>query len=165
MNEIIIYRPYRVHAWTLPFTVTIGVLAFVATGYCLPYWESNIIIPAVMGVISIWLTKTLYDTSKLTVIFEQHGLRTISVRYEDYRYVLWKELLYAYYVRSIKGHLFLVLSSNALSPKEAKHFANRGANSSKICVDRVFVIYIDSFQDVSKIKELVEHYVVHVDTY
>ncbi len=32
MNDITIYRPYKVHAWTLPFTVTVGVFAFVAIG-------------------------------------------------------------------------------------------------------------------------------------
>lgn len=165
MNDITIYRPYKAHAWTLPFTVTIGLFAFVATGYCVPYWEYNVFILAVIGVVCAWLTKFLYDSSNLTVIFEQQGLRTIAGRYDDYRYVLWEELSYAYYVRSFKGHLFLVLSPNALSPKEAKHFANRGANSSRICIDSVLVIYIDIFQDASKIKEIIDNHVMHVDTY
>ena len=43
MNDITIYRPYKVHAWTLPFTVTVGVFAFVATGYCVPYWGYNVL--------------------------------------------------------------------------------------------------------------------------
>lgn len=165
MNGITIYRPYRVHAWTLPFTVTVGVFAFVATGYCVPYWGYNVIILAVIGIICAWLTKVFYDTSNITVIFEQYGLRTIASRYDDCRYVLWAELLYAYYVRSFKGHLFLVLSSKALSPKEARQFANRGANSSRICIDSVFVIYIDIFQDASQLRELIENHVVHIDTY
>ena len=165
MNDITIYRPYKVHAWTLPFTVTVGVFAFVATGYCVPYWGYNVLILAVIGIVCAWLTKVFYDTSNLTVIFEQHGLRTIASRYDDCRYVLWEELLYAYYVRSNKGHLFLVLSSNALRPKEAKRFANRGANSSRICIDSVFVIYIDIFQDASQLRELIENHVVHIDTY
>ena len=178
MNDITIYRPYKVHAWTLPFTVTVGVFAFVATGYCVPYWGYNVLILAVIGIVCAWLTKVFYDTSNLTVIFEQHGLRTIASRYDDCRYVLWEELLYAYYVRGYKGLLTFLngltsrykfwagrVSSNALSPKEAKRFANRGANSSRICIDSVFVIYIDIFQDASQLRELIENHVVHIDTY
>ena len=57
MNDITIYRPYKVQAWTLPFTVTVGVFAFVATGYCVPYWGYNVLILAVIGIVCAWLTK------------------------------------------------------------------------------------------------------------
>ena len=165
MDYITIYRPYKLHAWILPFTASVVPLAFAVAGYCVPYWGYNVAILAVIGIVCAWLTKVFYDSSRLAVIFEQQGLRTIGCRYSDYRYVLWEELSYAYYVRSFKGHLFLVLSSNALSPKEAKRFANRGANSSRICIDSVFVIYIDIFQDASQLRELIENHVVHIDTY
>lgn len=165
MNNITIYRPYKVHARILPFTVTVGVFAFIAMGYCIPYWEFGVSLWVVMGVGCIWLTKVLYDTSNLTVIFEQQGLRIVEGRYNNYRYVLWEELLYAYYVRNFKGHLFLVLSTNALSPKEAKRFANIAATSSRICIDDVLVIYINFFQEVSQIKELINSHIIHIDTY
>lgn len=165
MNDTFIYRPYKSHAWTLPFTTSVGLLAFVAAGYCVPYWGYNVLILAAVGIVCAWLTKLLYDSSNVAVIFEQEGLRALGGNYNEYRYVLWEEVSYAYYVRSFKGHLFLVLTPNALSSKEAKHLANRGANSSRICIDSVLVIYIDIFQDVTKIKELIGNHVMHVDTY
>ena len=165
MNDTIIYRPYKTQTWPLVFTIPVGILAFMGAGYCLPLSGVSVLCLAGVGIACIWLTKVLYDSSKRAVFFEQKGLRIIDGSYFDYRYVLWEELSYAYYVRSFKGHFFLVLSSNALSPKEAKHFANRGANSSRICIDSVLVIYIDIFQDASQLRELIENHVVHIDTY
>lgn len=165
MNDCIIYRPYKSYVWALPFTVSVGLFAFVAAGYCILHFECTVFILAVIGIMCTWLTKILYDSSNLAMIFEQQGLRAIGCRYTDYRYVPWDELPYAYYVRSFKGHLFLVLSPNLLSPKEAKHVANRGANLSRICIGGVWVIYLDIFQNVSQIKELIDNHVVYVDAY
>lgn len=142
MKDTIIYRPCRSYAWFIPFTILIGMLAFFAAGYCLPFWGFNVIVPVAMGIACTWLTKVLYDCSNIAIFFEQEGLRIIGSSYNDYRYVLWEELSCAYYVTSYKGHLFVVLSQKALSPKEAKKLANRGANSHKTSVDDAVVIYL-----------------------
>ncbi len=165
MKDTIIYRPYRSYAWFLPFTIPIGILAFIFAGYCLPFWGFDVIVPVAIGITCTWSTKFLYDSSRIAISFEAEGLRIIGSSYNDYRYVLWEELSYAYYVRSFKGHLFVVLSPKTLSSKEANKLANRGANSTRICIDYAVVIYIDIPQDISQIKELIDNHVTYVDTY
>lgn len=164
MKDTIIYRPYRSHAWFIPFTIPVGMLAFVAAGYCFPYVRFSIFWVAI-GVVCAYLTKVFFDSSNIAVVFEQEGLRIVGGSYKDYRYLLWEEVSNACYVRNFRGFLFLVLSPKAISPKEAKYFAKRGANLSKICIDDVVVIHIDMLQDVSQIKELIANHVAHVDTY
>lgn len=163
MNETIIYCPYKSQTWALIFTIPIGLLAFVGAGYCLSLSGISAISFVGIGIICIWLTKMIYDSSNKAVFFEQKGLRIVGGNYKDYRYILWEELTYAYFARDFKGHLFLVLSPNALNSKEAKRFANRGANLSQICVDSVVVIYMDVVQNVSQLKELIDNYVENVD--
>ncbi len=49
-----------------------------------------------------------------------------------------------------------MISSNALSSQKAKHYANKGANSSKICIGNEVVIYLDILQDVSEIRKIID---------
>lgn len=165
MNDMIIYRPYRSHIWALFFTIPVGMLTFVAAGYCLQYWDFSVIFLVTIGIVSIWLSKMLYDSSNIAVFFEQEGLRIVGGSCTDYRYALWEELSYAYYIRSFKGHLFLVLSPKALGHKEAKALANRGANSAKICIDYAVVMHIDVLQNTSQLKELIDNNVLHISDY
>ena len=164
MNDITVYRPYQFHARVFPFTAFISLLALVATGYCIPYWKATFLL-ATIGVGGAWLTKYLSDTTKVVVVFEQQGVRILGDKHHNYRFVPWENLTYAYYTRNYKGHPFLVLTPNALDRKEAKHFANRGANTTRICIDGVLVIYMDIIQDVSPIEELIATHVEHVVTY
>lgn len=164
MNNICTYRPYRSHAWFLPFVIPVAMLAFVAAGYCFPYVGVGVFWVAI-GIVCTYLTKALYDSSNISVVFEQEGLRIVGGSYNDYRYLLWEEVSNAYYVRNFRGFLFLVLSPKALDSKAAKKLINRGANLSKICIDDVVVIHIDDLQNVSQIKELIDSHVVQVDTY
>lgn len=164
MNNICTYRPYRSHAWFLPFVIPVAMLAFVAAGYCFPYVGVGVFWVAI-GIVCTYLTKVLYDSSNISVVFEQEGLRIVGGSYNDYRYLLWEEVSNAYYVRNFRGFLFLVLSPKVLDSKAAKKLINRGANLSKICIDDVVVIHIDDLQNVSQIKELIDSHVVQVDTY
>lgn len=164
MKDTIVYRPWRSYAWFLPFTIPVGMLALVAAGYCLPYSGYGVLVLATIGIGHTWLTKVLYDSSNLAVAFEQKGLRILGGSYKDYRYILWEEVPYAYYVRNYRGNLFLVLSPKALSPDEAKKLAKRGG-ASKICIDYAVVISIDPSQDTSQIKRQIVHNVLHVDAY
>lgn len=56
-----------------------------------------------------------------------------------------------------------MLSPEALSYKEAKKLANRGAYSSKMCIDSAAVISINIAQDIIPIKEFVSNHVLHID--
>lgn len=165
MNDAIVYRPYKAQTWPLVFTLPVGILAFVGAGYCLPFSGVSVLCLIGVGMACIWLTKVLYDSSKRAVIFEQNGLRIIGGSYFDYRYIPWGELTYGCYTRNYKGHLFLLLSPNVLNSKEAKRFANQGANWSRIYIDYVVVIYLDVLQDVTQIKKIIDSQLVQVDTY
>lgn len=165
MNDVIVYRPYRLQAWLLMFTIPTGMLAFLAAGYYMLFQAVSSLALMAIGIICVWLSKLLYNASKITVTFEQEGLRIMDRDYNGCQYRFWCELSYAYYVKSFKGHLFLVLSPKKLSPKEAKHLTNRGANSSKVCIDYAIVIYLDILQNISKLKELIEGHVLQIDAY
>ncbi len=164
MNNIYTYRPYRSHVWFLPIVIPVAMLSFTAAGYCFPYVGVGVFCVAI-GIVCTYLTKVLYDSSNMAVVFEQKGLRIVGGSYNDYRYLLWEEVSNAYYVRNFRGFLFLVISPKVLGPQEAKKLANRGANLSKICIDDVIVIHIDYLQNVSQIKELIDSHVLQVDTY
>lgn len=116
------------------------------------------------GMVSLWLTKVIYDSLKRRVIFEQNGVRIIDGD-SDCCYFSWEELNYGYYIKSYKGHLFLLLSAEMLNPEEAKRIVNKGANTSRILIDRVVVIYLDLLQDVSQVKEIISNHLVRVSTY
>lgn len=162
MKDTIIYRPYRSYVWTLPFTISLDILVFMIAGFFLPYWGLGVIVPVAMAIACAWANKFLYDSWRIAISFEPNGLRMIGGSYKDYRHVLWEELSYAYYVRSVKGVLFAVLSPKALSSKEAKKLANRGANSNRICIDDAVVICIENPKDRSQIKEIIENHVPHI---
>lgn len=165
MNDAIVYRPYKTQSWPLVLTLPVGILAFWGAGYCLSFSYVGVLSLIGVGAACIWITKVLYDSSKKAIIFELNGLRIIGGSYSDYRYVSWEKLAYGCYAKNYKGHLFLLLSPNMLNAKEAKRFANRGANSSRIYIDSVVVIYLDRLQDVSQIKKLIDSHLAHVDTY
>lgn len=165
MHNAIVYRPYKAQSWPLAFTLPVGILAFLGAGYCFSFSGVSVLCLIGVGLACIWLTKVLYDSSKKAVIFEQNGLRIIGGSYFDYRYISWGELMYGCYTRNYKGHLFLLLSPNVLNAKEAKRFANQGANSSRIYIDDVVVIYLDVLQDVAQIKKLIDSHLSQVDTY
>ena len=164
MNDPIIYRPYKTQIWLLIFTLPIGILAFVGAGYCLHFSGSGAACLLGVGTVILWLSKVLCVSSKTTVIFEENGIRIIGDRRFDYRYIPWEKLVYGRYVKNYKGFQFLVLSYTAVELKEAKRFANRGANLSQILIDNVVVIYIDALQNAEQIKTLIDSHIVQFDT-
>lgn len=165
MNDIITYRPYGSHARSLPFTVPVGMLAFMAAGYCLPFWGFESFILVAIGIACTWLTKVLYDSANTVVFFEKEGIRIAGGRYNNYRYIAWGELQYAYYVRNLKGHLFLVLSPRKLNQKEAKAFANQGGNSFKIYINYTIIMHIDFSSNASNVKEAIKKNISFIDIY
>ena len=166
MNKAIIYRPNKNQIWLLPFFLEI--FSFVVVGYCLTFSDANTIFLSVMfgvfGIVSAWCTITLYGSSKQAVIFDQNGMWILGSSY-DQRYIPWSELTYGCYTRNFKNSEFLVLSPDFLTLKEAKHFANKGANFSRLLIDDIVVIYLDFLQDVTQIKCFVESHIERIDTY
>lgn len=165
MNHAIAYRPYRSHAWFVPFAYGIGIISIFAAGYSLPHIGFATFVLLGIGIVCFLLAKVLYDSSSILVLLEQEGLRITGGNHSNYRYIPWKELSYAYYTRSYRGHLFLILSPTPLSQKQTQILTNRGANTSKICVDSVVVIHIDTMQNTSQLKETVVSKVLHIDSY
>ena len=164
MVDVIVYRPFKLYIWLLLFTIPLGVIAFFASGFCVQYGSICTIVLFIIGIVCVWLTKVLYTSSNIVVLLEREGLRIMGSRYKDYRYVSWEEVLYAYYARNFKGHLFLLLSPRPLVSKEIKRFVSRSANSSKVCIDDVLVIYIDVLQDTTQLRERVAHSVLNIDS-
>lgn len=99
--------------------------------------------------------KTLYDSFNIILFFEEDGLRITGGRKGSYCYLAWENLLYGYYVKSYRGHLFLLLSPTVLGEKQVKAFVNRGARSSILTIDDTVVIYVDATQDLTQIKEVI----------
>lgn len=162
-NGNLAYHPYRSHSYFIPFVVGISIFAFVVIG-CL--WEDihlSAFIFYALAILCGFFIKFLFDTSKVKIFFEDDGFRLIDDKHKKDCYVLWKDLPYAYYSRSYKGHLFVVLSPEVLSLKQVKQFVNLSANSSKISIDKVFVIYIDFLQDISRIYELLDKKALYID--
>lgn len=164
MNDVIKYRPNRSNSWFVPFMLICSIIAFVGIGYCLPKIGFPVYFLFVFGIMGFLLAKTLYDSSNIIIIFENEGLRIAGGKHNNYHYTLWEDINYAYYARNFKGHLFLILSPESLSQKQVKHFMNRGANTSRICVDSVMVIHIDELQDITKLRELINNKVLHIAT-
>ncbi len=165
MSDTILYCPYKKHLWSCVLAASMGVFAFIGAGYCLPLSWVSVLFLTGMGIACLWLTKVIYDSTKRAVCFDSKGLQIIGGSYLEHRTILWEKLTYAYYARSYKGHLFLVLSPNVLSSKEAKRFANQGANSSQIYIDGVVVIYMDVLQDVSQLRALIDNQILRVDSF
>ncbi len=163
MNKIIKYRPYRSYAWFVPGVLGIGVLAFIAVGYSFTNLDIHILLFLVIGIISFCLTKVLYDSSNVTILLGQDGVRVCGGRHSGYHYLSWEDLEYAYYARNYKGFLFLVLSPHLLSQEEVKRVVNVGANSSKIFVESVIVIHLDATQNVTQLEELIASKATHID--
>lgn len=165
MDNTILYYPYKSHAFFLFFSVPVGILSFVATGYWLEFWEISLLFLFPSGVVSILFAKEFYDTANIAVSFEWEGVRILGGGRNAYRYIRWGDMPYAYYATNFKGHEFLVLSPKALTRKESKKLANRCANSSKICIDDSIVVGMNPVQNVSPIKELVNKHVEYVNNY
>lgn len=155
MDNTIVYRPYKSNVWFAVFLTGIGLLALMVAAYSLPYKGFIVVFLIAIGVVSLWLTKTLYDSSNITIFLEQEGLRIVGGKHNNYQYVSWEKLSYAYYIRSFKGHLFLVLSPKTLSSKEAKRLVNQAANLFQTYITDVVVLYIDVLQNTAPLKEFV----------
>ena len=162
---MIVYCPYKVHRW-LGLFLAFGVLiAFAIAAWC--FIEAHWGLGLNFASLSImWAVGTvfLYNTSKIEVVFDHQGVTTSGRTPQQSHSMPWEFTNYAYY-GYYRGHPFLLLSANSLNRKEAKRFASRGSYSGKVCIDGVWVIYLNSHKDVASIKELIDSKVACVATY
>lgn len=165
MDNTFVYRPNHIDGWFVPFSVSIGILAFMLAGVFLQMGDYKSIPIVAFGIVSFWLSKQLYDSANVVVLFELEGLRIVGGRGKNIKYFPWTELPFACYSRNYKGHLFLVLSPKALSKTEAKRYVNRGANMSQTCVDSVVVIHISAIQTAEQLKSHIIRYVKNVSSF
>ena len=160
MENRIVYRPYK---YVLPLSVffTLGaVFCFIFTGGAIEQ-GADFFFLAAAAIGNIWGAKFLYDLYNLTVFFEEAGVRITGGKHQIYRYVLWEEMPYAYYATNFKGVVHFILSPKALSRKEAKKFAKRGGNSTKLRYGDAVVIAL--VQDIAPIKEWIAQRALHVE--
>ena len=163
MNTMMQYRPFKSHAWFVPFTWIVSMLAFTGAGFFLPVFGLTTFLFLVTGVICCFLTKILYDSSNITVSIETEGIRIVGGTYSNYQYVSWEKFICAYYARSYKGHLYLVLSPEELAPKQVMQYINKGACLSKLSVGLVVVIHIDVMQNTLQVREFIRNKVLKVN--
>lgn len=74
--------------------------------------------------------------------------------YEDY--------LYAYYSRSYKAALYLVLSEKHLDFKQIKRVINITTRFGKTVVENCVVIYLDENKSADLIKQLISERIVNI---
>lgn len=164
MNNTIVYCPHRSDIYFAGTMFVVSILSFAALGHCLSDFEAVCYLYAGIGSLSLWLAKNLFNSSQLRLLFDREGIRVVGGKYDN-QFIPWNKYIYAYYVQSYRGHLFVVLSPQVLNLRQAKAFANHGANTSKTCVDDVCVIYLNYSAMSLRIKELIDHNVLHIDNY
>lgn len=162
MKNTVVYRPFRSHSWLATATACLVGFAFVVAGWTFPDFKFVIFFFA-MGIVSIWLTKVLYDSSNITICFEDGGLRVFDGGHKECQYLLWEKLPYAYYVRNLKGHLYVVLSPKEIDLKQVRYYVNKSSNSFRVMIDYVVVFHIDILQNASELKEMIDNRIKHTD--
>lgn len=161
MNDTIEYRPYKTHAYFVVFILCIATAALMLAGYCMQKTWLLFLVCFVFSLMCVFLAKVLYDTSNAKIILDSAGVRIIGNPCGSYQFVPWERIRFAYAATNYKGHLFLVLTPCELNEKQKKHYANKSANTSRICVDSAVVIYMDITQSVEHIKDLIEQQVIN----
>jgi len=161
MNDVIFYRPYRIHGRLAPISLSYAILSFFVIGLCLPEAIGGALLFATFGIIALFITKLLYDSSNIAILLEQAGVRIIDGRGNAYRFFPWEGLQFAYHARDFKGNPYLVLSPVTLSKKTIRSFINKATNSARACVNDILVIAIN-LQDRSEVVETVERYIPNI---
>ncbi len=159
INDFIIYRPYRSYMWFVPLTIIITIFSFVAFVFSFQEFGFPTFFTFIFCLLAISLTKTLYNSSKITVFFDDVGLLITDGNHKNNKQFNWDYFSNVYYIRNFKGHSFAVLTPNTLTSKERKIIANHSIRFSNLCIDRVVLIYLDALQKDLQLKEFIEHYV------
>ena len=172
MNDVFMYRPYKLKslAFFIPFSILGVIISFVGVGACLAFSGTIglCLTLTATGMLGIWVTITLYVDSKKIVCIDKNGVTIIGDSRIFCSHISWAKIPCACYIRNFRGHLVLILSADKLEYEEARRFANWW--TSRICFDNVVVIHLKEIlaihlQETSQLKELIESYVMHIDTW
>ncbi len=161
MDDKIIYRPekfMRIMRFVfLPITMALFLLA----GCAIPSDAGALCCMLLAGSVSALVAEAMYDASKKAVVFEEDGVRIIGGSYKEYRYMSWAEVMYACYTYNNKGHEFLVLSPQMLTPEKAHHMVKKISSGLHVVLslEDVLLIHMDILQDVTPIKNWVAEHV------
>ena len=157
MNISYLYHPYKSQGCIVPFVYCISAFAFVISGYCVSENVAAAVFWLILGSVCTFFAKTLYDSTKTTIAFSDRSFLITGDRHNCCHSFTWETFAYAYYCKNYKGHIFLLLSSKHLDENHVRKIINKSANSSKMCVDSFVVIHIDTTQDVSQLKALINN--------
>ena len=145
MENKFVYKPYRI-AGIFAVVMAIFVLVeFLILAVLADDFYSNIKSFGFLAMQFLILNFALllFSISKKTITFEEKGLTVVNDQRTKSRFIEWSNIRYAYYKRSYKGHVYLVLSADELNRDQVKKLVSKGANFSKICFDNALVIYLD----------------------
>lgn len=161
MNDLnyIIYRPYRTQLWISLFTLIMAVFTFVFLGVSLTKVGLHTLFLLVSGLVFLFLTKSLYDSSKIILIFDDEGLLIFNDKHNNYRRFNWAYFSTLSYTTNFKGNLFAVLTPDSKTESEIKKLVSHSANSSKVCIDDTVIIAFDPLQKDVFLKDIIEGYV------
>ena len=170
MDNTIIYRPYEDSKWVSLLLLLCTMLCYFWAGYFGFHRFDDLIaciICIIVGALSVWMSKRIYDSSRITIRFELKEIRIIDDSYDDYHFIHWENLLCAYYIYNTKGKQYLILSPKECEYNEVKRLVNRLVISEKVYVNNCIIIScgFTPTPTVLKIKELVEQRVPNVHTF
>lgn len=156
----VVYRPNRTNAVFAPFVAFISIMFLWVGMTCLHKDVSAAIIPLIIGISTAGLAVVLYKSSKTKIVMDENGIGIYRANVKNNTYVAWEMLKFGYLSRNYKGHICWVLSPQVLNKKQAKWYANKGANTLRVYIEGVVVLFLDPIQNTSEmdgiIREMIE---------
>lgn len=147
------YKPNRFNAVCAPFFAFISI-GFLLLGLIYPNEDiSTVVFSITIGIFAAVLTVILYKSGKTKIIMDENGMQIYTTK--NNTYVAWEMLKFGYLSRDYKGNRCWVLSPEALNKKQAKWYANKGANTLRVYIEGVVVLFLDPIQNTSEMDGII----------
>lgn len=159
--------PYRYERYFAFFMLLATSLFMIAIGVYMPKIDATLICLLAMAIMSVQVTKALYDFSNIAVYLETDGLRITGGARGHFFSFSWNEIPYAYYRGNSKSLLHLVLSAEPLSEKQVKRIIQKKDRSlrARVCIDAAIVIKLSEIKDISQFKETIQKSILNVEEF
>ncbi len=140
----IIYKPYKIHIWFLPF-LTVSTIGAGATFIlnCKSQQDFAILLTFILFTVCwCWyfviscITKLVIDESGVSLNANNHCILFLP----------WSEIKYAYPAVGIHGHVSFVLSPKSLEKKTIRRLINCSLAISSAKKHGVIIVFFDGFQ-------------------
>lgn len=164
MKENLSYRPYGCYIYFFVFFLIFGILCSAMAIDCLLTASDNALGFFFEAALFFILAIIAFVGSKMTVVFEDEGIRITEKLRKCDQYILWENLLYGYYA-SYRSHTFAVLSPEALTYDEARHYARRSSIKMKMCFDSIVIIPVGNTKKSQQVREIIKARVPYVGLY